>query len=472
MAAAIVQAQGGTSGATAPASYSVTLPNPTAAGNLVVIVVASDATVATPAGFTLDRSQVNSNGHYHWSKVTAGGETGWTVTPNSSAAGCWHAYEISGLTATPTDQVTSTGSSSGATTRSTGTTGTTTQAAELAVASWGSSTVGAAVTWGGQTNGFTENIPDQVTTTGGSNVAVSVAFATLSATGTVESTATADAGQAPKSTGIIVTYLVAGGSTIDAGASLAATAALSAAAATTQPAGAAATATAGLTAAATVDRAAAVTLAASAGITSTATLGAAAGSTLTAAAGVTAAATVDTSGAAGLAAAVSIIATADIPAASGVVAFAPEALYLAALDHALTSGLFDAVNGHEPKSAPGRGLTAALWADTIDPVPTTSGLALTTMRLGLNLRIYSNMLQEPQDAIDPNILTAVSTLMAAYSGDFTLGGLLQEQGVDLLGRAGPPLSARAGYLNQDNRIYRVMTILLPLIVPDCWEQAP
>ena len=155
-----------------------------------------------------------------------------------------------------------------------------------------------------------------------------------------------------------------------------------------------------------------------------------------------------------------------------VVPFAPEALYLAVLDHALASGLFDTVNGHEPKSAPGLGLAAAVWADAIDPVPGGSGLNVTTMRLGLNLRIYSAMLQEPQDAIDPNILAAVSTLMAAYSGDFTLGGLLGAQGVDLLGRAGQALSARAGYLNQDNRIFRVMTILLPLIVPDCWEQAP
>lgn len=472
MAAAFVQELGGTSGATAPATYSVTLPGPTTNGNLVVIVVASDATVATPAGFALDKSQVNSNGHYHWSKVTTGGETGWTVTPNSSAAGCWYAAEISGLAASPTDQVASTGSGTGATTRSTGTTGTTAQAAELAIASWGASTVGTADSWGGQTNGFAERITDQGTTTGGSNIGLSVAALVLSATGAVESTATADGGQAPKSTGIVVTYKVAAGSAIDAAAARAATATVTATAATVQPAGATPTATAGLTAAATVDRAAAAALGATAGATATAALTAAAGGALTATAGVTAAAAIATGTGAGLAASVSIAATADVPSASGVVAFAPEALYLAALDHALTSGLFDSVNGHEPKSAPGRGLTAALWADAIDPVPNTSGLNLTTMRLALNLRIYSSMLQEPQDAIDPNILTAVATLMAAYSGDFTLGGLLGDQGVDLLGRAGQALSARAGYLNQDNRIFRVMTILLPLIVPDAWEQAP
>lgn len=254
MAAAFVQELGGNSGATAPATYPVMLSSPTVNGNLVVIVVASDATVATPAGFALDKSQVNSNGHYQFSKVSSGGETGWTVTPNSPAAGCWYAAEISGLAASPLDQAASTGSGTGAATRSTGTTGTTTQAAELAVASWGASTVGAADTWGAQTNGFAERISDQGTTTGGSNIGLAVAAAVLSATGTVESTATADGGQAPKSTGMVVTYKVAAGSVVDAAAALQATAGRVAVAAVDRPAAAGLVAAAGLTSALTVDR--------------------------------------------------------------------------------------------------------------------------------------------------------------------------------------------------------------------------
>jgi hypothetical protein len=208
VAAVFVQETGGTSGASSPASYAVTLPNPTVSGNLVVIVMASDATVATPAGFSLDKSQVNSNGHYHFSKVAAG-ENSWTVSPNSSAAGCWYVAEISGLTSTPLDQTASTGASTGATTRSTGTTSATTQAAELAIASWGSSNVGTALTWGAESNSFTERISDVVTSTAGSNVALAVASKVLSSIGSVESTATADSAQAPKSTGMVVTYLVA-----------------------------------------------------------------------------------------------------------------------------------------------------------------------------------------------------------------------------------------------------------------------
>jgi hypothetical protein len=135
--------------------------------------------------------------------------------------------------------------------------------------------------------------------------------------------------------------------------------------------------------------------------------------------------------------------------------------------HAMSSGLFERVNGHEPKNAPGNGLTAAVWAQDIAPVR-GSGLASTSARVVFNVRIYSSMLQEPQDAIDPQILNAVDVLMTAYSGDFTLGGNVRN--IDLLGQTGQALSALAGYINQDNKMYRVMTIALPVIVNDVWEQ--
>lgn len=137
-------------------------------------------------------------------------------------------------------------------------------------------------------------------------------------------------------------------------------------------------------------------------------------------------------------------------------------------DHALASGYFDAVNGHEPKSAPQNGLTAAVWVEQIGPARGGSGLAATSSRLALNVRLYTPMVQQPEDAIDPDLMTALDALLAAYSGDFTLGGIVRE--VDLLGAYGDPLSARAGYLTTSGAEYRVMTITLPLIVNDLWEQ--
>lgn len=142
----------------------------------------------------------------------------------------------------------------------------------------------------------------------------------------------------------------------------------------------------------------------------------------------------------------------------------------AVTSHALASGHFERVNGHEPKSAPGNGITGAVWVDATEPARGGSGLAATTARLTLNVRLYTSMLAEPPDAIDPRLMAAHDALMTAYSGDFTLDGLVRA--VDLLGMAGVPLSSRAGYLTQDSRLYRVITITLPVLVNDVWEQTP
>ena len=145
-----------------------------------------------------------------------------------------------------------------------------------------------------------------------------------------------------------------------------------------------------------------------------------------------------------------------------------EALFTKIESHALSLGRFDQVNRHEPKNAPGNQLTAAIWVQQIGGA-VGSGLAATDARVEFTVRIYSNMLAEPQDAIDPNILSATDVLMSAYQGDFTLDGTIKA--VDLLGMAGTPLGAQAGYLTQDNTLYRVMDITLPLLVADAWVQA-
>lgn len=139
------------------------------------------------------------------------------------------------------------------------------------------------------------------------------------------------------------------------------------------------------------------------------------------------------------------------------------------VSHAYKLGVFERVNQHEPKNAPtGKGLTTAVWIDRIEPLARASGLAATSARLVINVRIFSAMRMEPQDAIDPRIADAVSVLMTAYSGDFDLGG--QARNIDLLGQFGPGLAAQAGYLDQDHVVFRVMTITLPVIVNDAWTQ--
>ena len=135
----------------------------------------------------------------------------------------------------------------------------------------------------------------------------------------------------------------------------------------------------------------------------------------------------------------------------------------------LKTGLFETVNMHEPKKSPGNGLTCALWAQSVGPAKGASGVSATTALLVMNQRLFSPMLQEPQDSIDPSILDAVDTLFTSYSGDFDLGGDVRN--IDLLGQFSSGLAAQAGYINVSGINYRVMTITLPLVINDAWSQA-
>ena len=141
-------------------------------------------------------------------------------------------------------------------------------------------------------------------------------------------------------------------------------------------------------------------------------------------------------------------------------------------DHAqsalLKLGVFETVNTHEPLSAPGNGVRAAMWVDSITPQGRASGLAATSGVVTLLVRCYANALQPEQDAIDPNMLTATTTVLGAFSGSFTLGGTVRN--IDLLGSYGRALGAQAGYQTQDSKLFRIMTITLPVVVDDLWTQ--
>jgi hypothetical protein len=139
--------------------------------------------------------------------------------------------------------------------------------------------------------------------------------------------------------------------------------------------------------------------------------------------------------------------------------------------HAMTLGLFDRVNQHEPKSKPGRGLTCAVWIDRIEPARGRSGLDATDARVVFNVRVYTSMLQQPQDAIDPNVMEAMDKLFTAYTGDFQLGD--ESRFIDVLGMTqGHPLFCQSGYINIDNMVFRVLTATVPVVVERAWVQTP
>lgn len=140
------------------------------------------------------------------------------------------------------------------------------------------------------------------------------------------------------------------------------------------------------------------------------------------------------------------------------------------VSYALASGRFDSVNQHEPKSAPGSGLSCSIWVQNIRPI-TSSGLAMTSGVVEINARIYTSFISEPFDAIDPSVMAATSDIMGALSGDFSFGGSANVRCVDLLGMEGTALSSQAGYVELDRKMYRVMTILIPVIINDMWLQS-
>lgn len=146
----------------------------------------------------------------------------------------------------------------------------------------------------------------------------------------------------------------------------------------------------------------------------------------------------------------------------------------AVASHARATGFFPVVLTHEPKSAP-QGPACCITVGTVVPFRERSGLASMSVAVTLLVRLYANMLQEPQDAIDRDLIIAADALMTAYAGDIELGGTGRE--VDLFGMAvtagtsGQGMNARLGYINQDNKHFRVADIQLPIIINDVWTEA-
>lgn len=139
--------------------------------------------------------------------------------------------------------------------------------------------------------------------------------------------------------------------------------------------------------------------------------------------------------------------------------------------HAASLSLFDTpVVTHEPKNPPGQGVWCALWTDAITPIPRFSGLNDVGLKVQFRIRIGASFLSEPQDSIDPNVMKACTVLMSEYAGHFTLDGAVTA--VDLLGMYGQGLVAKGAFITIQQRVYRVLEIILPLIIEGAWTEAP
>ncbi len=127
------------------------------------------------------------------------------------------------------------------------------------------------------------------------------------------------------------------------------------------------------------------------------------------------------------------------------------------------SGIFSVVQGTEPESTPGKGLTTAIFHRHSQPVELVlngaSSLYVYTMR------IYTDQLGSPEQEIEDRIVEAIDQVINFLSEDFTLGGNIRE--IDFLGQFGHPVRAESGYIEVvGNPNSRIVDIDIPLVVND------
>jgi hypothetical protein len=142
-------------------SWNVTLPVASTASSTLVVIVAANTTVSTPASWTLRTSQVGNMGHYWFER--AGTSLSSIAFTSAAGAGVWTIFELP----TPAVYV----SATGVNVSSAGTTYTTpnhtpTAGARNVLASIGSSGSGGSVkTVSGWTASYVEETDDSIATT-------------------------------------------------------------------------------------------------------------------------------------------------------------------------------------------------------------------------------------------------------------------------------------------------------------------
>lgn len=134
------------------------------------------------------------------------------------------------------------------------------------------------------------------------------------------------------------------------------------------------------------------------------------------------------------------------------------------------TGLFDSVNAHEPKNAPGKGVHCNVLYMGKRPT-LRSGLRKTSVVARWAIQCEVDMLREPQDDIDIDICLAADAIWSALTGNFTLD-VAGVRSIDLLGSDGDAMTDEAGYITRDNNMkYRVVVITVPVIINDAFTQA-
>jgi hypothetical protein len=139
------------------------------------------------------------------------------------------------------------------------------------------------------------------------------------------------------------------------------------------------------------------------------------------------------------------------------------------VSHSQALGVFDTVEDHAPATVPGAGIWC-IWEVTVPFAHASSGLASTSAVLTWVATILAPLTTEPGGDIERDVLRAADALIRSLIGDFDLGGLVRY--VDVRGSEGTPLRADAGYASVNGVRLRVVTVVVPLIVNDLYDETP
>jgi hypothetical protein len=126
-----------------------------------------------------------------------------------------------------------------------------------------------------------------------------------------------------------------------------------------------------------------------------------------------------------------------------------------------TVGVFKRVCGYEPRGQPGNGLTLSLISGPLTTVG-SSGLASASLRWQVDGMVYLPMNKDPPENIDILLTAAARKYLVVLCADFTLGGLVRC--IDVHGWEGEKLNATPGYIDANDKLYRVCRLTIPLLI--------
>lgn len=122
-------------------------------------------------------------------------------------------------------------------------------------------------------------------------------------------------------------------------------------------------------------------------------------------------------------------------------------------------GEYSFVQIGEPKSPPRGDLAASVFVSDASVVGVT--LQTTIEIHELTIRLYRNMMEEPEEDNELRISQAVTGIVSDLLGDYDLGASVRNIAVGEYGRT---ISATYGYLDVGGTMYRMVDISVPLVV--------